>query len=66
MATVERTATLRIPLGSFRNEPATDFTNPENARRMREALAKVRSELGRDYDMVIGNRLSPWNSERNC
>src|SRR5215472_5707082 len=58
MATVESTrATLRIPLSPFRNEPATDFNNPENARRMREALLKVRGELGREYDMVIGNRL---------
>jgi 1-pyrroline-5-carboxylate dehydrogenase len=48
---------LRVPTGPFRNEPATDFNNPENARRMREALAKVRSELGREYDMVIGDRL---------
>ena len=48
---------LRIPRGPFRNEPSTDFTNPENARRMREALAKVGAELGREYDMVIGDRL---------
>lgn len=48
---------LRLPTGPFRNEPATDFTNPENARRMREALARVRAELGREYDMVIGDRL---------
>jgi 1-pyrroline-5-carboxylate dehydrogenase len=48
---------LRLPVGPFRNEPATDFTNPENARGMREALAKVRAELGREYDMVIGERL---------
>src|SRR5215467_14053634 len=58
MATVESTAaTIRIPLCPFQNEPATNFTNPENARRMREALTKVRAELGREYDMVIGNRL---------
>jgi 1-pyrroline-5-carboxylate dehydrogenase len=48
---------LSIPRSSFRNEPSTDFTNPENARRMREALAKVGAELGREYDMVIGGRL---------
>jgi 1-pyrroline-5-carboxylate dehydrogenase len=48
---------LRIPRGPFRNEPSTDFTNPDNARRMREALAKVGAELGREYDMVIGDRL---------
>ncbi|HKV93130.1 MAG TPA: L-glutamate gamma-semialdehyde dehydrogenase [Candidatus Angelobacter sp.] len=59
MATVLETSrpTLRVPLTPFKNEPATDFTNPENARRMREALAKVRAELGREYDIVIGNQL---------
>ena len=48
---------LRLPQGPFRNEPATDFNNPENARRMREALARIGAELGREYDMVIGDRL---------
>jgi len=58
MATVETTRpTLRVPRTPFRNEPATDFNNPENARCMKEALAKVRSELGREYDMVIADRL---------
>ena len=58
MATAESTrSTFRIPLSPFRNEPATDFSNAETARRMHEALAKVRAELGREYDMVIGNRL---------
>ena len=40
----------------FKNEPSVDFTNPENARRMRAAIEKVRSELGREYDLVIGGR----------
>jgi 1-pyrroline-5-carboxylate dehydrogenase len=58
MATAESTrTTLRISLSPFSNEPATDFSRAENARRMREALVKVRAELGREYDMVIGNRL---------
>jgi len=59
MATVLETSrpNLRVPTTPFKNEPATDFTNPENARRMREALTKVRAELGREYDMVIGDRL---------
>ncbi|HEY6271904.1 MAG TPA: L-glutamate gamma-semialdehyde dehydrogenase [Terriglobales bacterium] len=48
---------MRVPHGPFRNEPATDFSNAETARRMREALAKVGSELGREYDIVIGDRL---------
>jgi 1-pyrroline-5-carboxylate dehydrogenase len=40
----------------FKNEPSTDFTNPENARRMKAAIERVRSELGREYDLVIGGR----------
>ena len=57
-ATIETISTisLRSPRGEFRNTSSIDFKNPENARRMKEALAKVRSELGREYDIVIGNR----------
>src|SRR4051812_39394853 len=59
MATVLETSrpALRVPSTPFKNEPAMDFSNPENARRMREALARVGAELGREYDMVIGGRL---------
>src|SRR5437762_3483752 len=59
MATVETTAPakFRVPTRPFRNEPLTDFTNAENARQMREALTRVGAELGREYDIVIGNRL---------
>ena len=38
----------------FRNEPFTDFTKEENAQAMRNALAKVKGELGREYPLVIG------------
>src|SRR5215210_7065930 len=38
----------------FRNEPFTDFSKEENARAMREALGRVRAELGREYPLVIG------------
>lgn len=38
----------------FRNEPFTDFSKPENAEAMRAALQKVKSELGREYPLVIG------------
>lgn len=38
----------------FRNEPFTDFSREENAQAMRDALAKVKSELGREYPLVIG------------
>ncbi len=42
------------PVTTFTNEPLVDFSKPENAEAMRAALAKVRSELGREYDLVIG------------
>src|SRR5919204_1774932 len=38
----------------FRNEPFTDFSKEENAAAMRAALEKVKSELGREYPLVIG------------
>ena len=44
------------PVGSFSNEPLIDFRKPENASAMRAAIHKVRGELGREYDLVIGGR----------
>jgi 1-pyrroline-5-carboxylate dehydrogenase len=38
----------------FHNEPFTDFTKEENAQAMRAALDKVKSQLGREYPLVIG------------
>src|SRR6185369_3442189 len=38
----------------FRNEPFTDFSKEENAQAIRAALAKVKSELGQEYPLVIG------------
>ncbi len=46
---------VRIPT-TFKNEPSIDWTNPDNTRRMRSAIEKVRNELGREYDLVIGGR----------
>ena len=46
----------RAHFGPFRNEPATDFTKSEVAREMRAALDRVRGQLGREYDLVIGGR----------
>jgi 1-pyrroline-5-carboxylate dehydrogenase len=40
----------------FRNEPLTDFSDPENARRMHAALAAVREQFGRTYPIIIGDR----------
>jgi 1-pyrroline-5-carboxylate dehydrogenase len=46
----------------FRNEPFTDFSKEENAQAMRAAIAKVQSELGREYPLVIGGqRISTGN-----
>lgn len=37
----------------YKNEALTDFTRPENKDRMRQALALVKSQLGRSYDLII-------------
>ncbi len=58
MATVEAPSRPQVRLheGPFRNEPLTDFAQPENARQMRAAIEKVRAQLGREYDLVIGGQ----------
>ena len=40
-------------LDEFKNEPFTDYSKPENAEAMKAALEKVKSELGREYPIVI-------------
>jgi 1-pyrroline-5-carboxylate dehydrogenase len=42
--------------GPFVPEPFFDFRNDENARRMRAAIAKVRGQLGHEYDLIIGGQ----------
>jgi len=58
MATVEAPVQPKIRLheGPFVNEPMVDFTKEENVRKMRSALEKVRSQLGREYDLIIGGK----------
>ena len=58
MATVEAPPRLQVRLhkGPFVNEPYVDFSKEENARKMRDAIEKVRGELGREYDLVIGGK----------
>jgi 1-pyrroline-5-carboxylate dehydrogenase len=41
-------------LPAFQNEPYTDFSTPANRLASEEALAKVRAQLGREYDLSIG------------
>lgn len=58
MATVEAPVRPQIRLreGPFKNEPLTDFSKEENARKMRAAIEKVRGQLGREYDLIIGGK----------
>jgi 1-pyrroline-5-carboxylate dehydrogenase len=44
----------RTPQGAFRNEPFTDFKDPENARNMKAALELVGGHLGREYHLIVG------------
>ncbi|NOZ30142.1 MAG: L-glutamate gamma-semialdehyde dehydrogenase [Chloroflexi bacterium] len=41
-------------LTPFRNEPLTDFSQPENVQAFQAALEKVGSELGQTYPIIIG------------
>jgi 1-pyrroline-5-carboxylate dehydrogenase len=43
-------------LPEYRNEPFTDFNNPDNIKRMEAALAKVKGELGQLYPIIIGDQ----------
>jgi 1-pyrroline-5-carboxylate dehydrogenase len=58
MATIEAPVKPQTSLheGPFSNEPLTDFTKEENARKMRAAIEKVRGQLGREYDLIIGGK----------
>jgi 1-pyrroline-5-carboxylate dehydrogenase len=42
--------------GPFINEPFFDFTKEDNARKMRAAIERVRGQLGREYDLIIGGQ----------
>lgn len=41
-------------LSEFKNEPLTDFTDPDQKNAMELALAKVKDELGAEHPVVIG------------
>ncbi len=40
-------------LDEFKNEPFTDYSKPENSEAMKQAIEKVRGELGMQYPIVI-------------
>src|SRR5215216_6994796 len=43
-----------MTLPEFRNEPFTDFSKPENAAAMEQALANVKAQFGKTYPLIIG------------
>ncbi|MFL5805931.1 MAG: L-glutamate gamma-semialdehyde dehydrogenase [Roseiflexaceae bacterium] len=43
-----------MALPEFRNEPFIDFSQPENAAAMQQALAEVRAQFGQTYPLIIG------------
>src|SRR5580704_3955827 len=49
----------------FSNEPVVDFRVEANAQAMRAAIEKVRGELGREYDLVIGGSRSRTHREND-
>lgn len=60
-----------MSIPKFRNEPLTDFTKPANRNAMEQALAKIKSMLGREYPIVIGSeefhtqhKLNSYNPSR--
>ncbi len=50
------TAKAKLKIKPFTNEPFIDFSNPSNKKKMELALAKVKSEFGREYPMWIGGK----------
>ena len=60
MATLEAPPRPRVDLhtGPYLPEPFFDFSRDDNARKMRSAIAKVRGQLGREYDLIIGGKRS--------
>ena len=61
MATLElpvrpRTSSSHSHQGPFINEPFYDFRQEDNARKMRSAIERVRGQLGREYDLIIGGK----------
>jgi 1-pyrroline-5-carboxylate dehydrogenase len=54
-------STLTLP--PFRNEPFTDFSTADNERAMRDAIAAVTRELGREYPLTVGAETLPTQTK---
>src|ERR1051325_9729212 len=53
MATASITSESVHSIPEFKNEPLTDFGKPENRDAMQRAIDRARSQLGREYDIVL-------------
>ena len=58
MATMEAPPRLQVRLheGAFKNESFVDFSKEDNVRKMRSAIGKVRGQLGREYNLIVGGK----------
>ncbi|OGQ50177.1 MAG: L-glutamate gamma-semialdehyde dehydrogenase [Deltaproteobacteria bacterium RIFCSPLOWO2_02_FULL_47_10] len=51
----------------FKNESLADFSRPETVRQMQEALEYVKSQLGAEYPLIIGEeRIKTKDKIRSC
>jgi 1-pyrroline-5-carboxylate dehydrogenase len=51
------------PLAAFANEPYSDFSKQENVNAASAALAKVRAELGKEYDLLVAGERRRTNDK---
>jgi 1-pyrroline-5-carboxylate dehydrogenase len=58
------TADAKLHVKEFTNEPFIDFSNPDNRKKMEEALKKVRAEFGHEYPMWIGGKKATTTGKR--
>ena len=58
------TADAKVHVTEFTNEPFIDFSNPDNGKKMEEALKKVKAEFGHEYPMWIGGKAVTTTGKR--
>ncbi len=51
--------------GPYQHLDLTDFSQPENVERMKESLARVKSEFGKTYQLIIGGQRIAGNGTFN-
>jgi 1-pyrroline-5-carboxylate dehydrogenase len=61
----QATVTQGRSLPPFQNEPYADFSAPENRQAMQDALAAVRAQFGREYELLIEGRRLRSDSRLN-